>query len=113
MDRISSAPGTSGQMQQLLDTPLGARRSVPRRLGAGGQRPRTLGYTHDFAPPPRTGQWCDYQVRVLSGSRFKFYWNGELIFDEVDSEYTYSQGPLGMRLDYFDTILAETRVYQP
>jgi hypothetical protein len=63
--------------------------------------------------PPRTGQWYDYQVRVLPGSRLKFYWNGELIFDGVDSEYTYSQGPVGMRLDYFDTILAETRVYQP
>jgi hypothetical protein len=62
---------------------------------------------------PQTGQWYEYQLRVLPGSQLKFYWNGELIFDEVDSEYTFSQGPVGMRMDHFDTILDETRVYQP
>jgi hypothetical protein len=75
------------------------------------ERPRV---TETALPqPPRTGQWYDYQVRVLPGSRLKFYWNGELIFDEIDNEHTFSQGPVGMRLDYFDTILDETRVYQP
>jgi hypothetical protein len=62
---------------------------------------------------PQTGQWYDYQLRVSPGSRLNFYWNGELIFDEVDSDHTFSQGPVGMRLDHFDTILDETRVCQP
>jgi hypothetical protein len=63
--------------------------------------------------PPQTGRWYDYQVHVLSGSRLRFYWNGAPIFDGTDSKHTFSQGPVGMRLDYFDTILDETRVYQP
>ena len=63
--------------------------------------------------PPLRRQWYDYRVDVLPGSRLKFYWNGELIFDHVDPARTFSKGPVGMRLDYFDTILDETRVYQP
>lgn len=62
---------------------------------------------------PQPGRWYNYEVDVLPGSRLKFYWNGELIFDHTDPERTFSQGPVGMRLDYFDTILDETRVYQP
>jgi hypothetical protein len=50
---------------------------------------------------------------VLPGSRLKFYWDGTLIFDATDLERTFSAGPVGMRLDYLDTILDETRVYQP
>jgi hypothetical protein len=63
--------------------------------------------------PPKRERWYDYQVDVLPDSRIKFYWNRELIFDHTDPERTFSQGPVGMRLDYFDTVLAETRVYQP
>jgi hypothetical protein len=63
--------------------------------------------------PPQQERWYDYQVDVLPGSRIKFYWNRKLIFDHTDPERTFSQGPVGMRLDYFDTVLAETRVYQP
>jgi hypothetical protein len=63
--------------------------------------------------PPQRGRWYDYEVAVLPGSRLKFYWNGELIFDDTDPKHTFRQGPVGMRLDGFDTILAETRVYQP
>lgn len=63
--------------------------------------------------PPERDRWYDYQVDVLPGSRLKFYWDRELIFDHVDPERTFSQGPVGMRLDYFDTILDDTRVYQP
>jgi hypothetical protein len=62
---------------------------------------------------PKLGEWHDYRVDVLPGSRLKFYWDGVLIFDATDSAHTFSRGPVGMRLDYFDTILDETRVYQP
>lgn len=55
---------------------------------------------------PQTGHWYEYQVHVLPGSQLKFYWNGELVFDEVDGQYTFSQGPVGMRLDHLDTITA-------
>jgi hypothetical protein len=63
--------------------------------------------------PPQQERWHDYQVDVLPDSRIKFYWNRKLVFDHTDPERTFSQGPVGMRLDYFDTVLAETRVYQP
>jgi hypothetical protein len=63
--------------------------------------------------PPQPGQWYDYRVDVLPGSRLKLYWNGALVFDATDPERTFSGGPVGMRLDYFDTILDETRIYQP
>lgn len=62
---------------------------------------------------PKLGEWHDYRVDVLPGSRLKFYWDGALIFDAIDAAHTFSKGPVGMRLDYFDTILDETRVYQP
>ena len=62
---------------------------------------------------PQREQWYEYQVDVLPGSRLRFYWDGKLIFDHTDPEHTFSQGPVGMRLDYFDTVLAETRVDQP
>jgi hypothetical protein len=58
-------------------------------------------------------RWYDYRVDVLPGSRLKFYWDGALIFDATDPEHTFNAGPVGMRLDYFDTIMDETRVYQP
>jgi hypothetical protein len=63
--------------------------------------------------PPQLRQWYDYRIDVLPGSHLKFYWNGTLIFDDMDPAQTFSGGPVGMRLDYFDTILDETRVYQP
>jgi hypothetical protein len=63
--------------------------------------------------PPELERWYDYRVDVLPGSRLKFYWDGALIFDAVDPERTFRRGPVGMRLDYFDTVLDETRVYQP
>jgi hypothetical protein len=63
--------------------------------------------------PPQLGRWHNYRVDVLPDSRLKFYWDGALIFDATDPERTFSKGPVGMRLDYFDTILDETRVYQP
>ena len=62
---------------------------------------------------PQLQQWYEYEVRVLPDSRLKFYWNGKLIFDHRDPARSFSQGPVGMRLDYFDTVLDETRVYQP
>jgi hypothetical protein len=62
---------------------------------------------------PRLGQWYAYEVRVLPESRIKFYWDGELVFDHTDPDRTFGVGPVGMRLDYFDATLAETRVYQP
>jgi hypothetical protein len=62
---------------------------------------------------PLQEEWHDYRVDVLPGSRLKFYWDGALIFDATDPEHSFSGGPVGMRLDYFDTILDETRVYQP
>jgi hypothetical protein len=61
---------------------------------------------------PRLGAWHDYRVDVLPGSRLTFYWDGALIFDATDPERTFSGGPVGMRLDYFDTVLDGTRVYQ-
>jgi hypothetical protein len=63
--------------------------------------------------PPQLQRWYDYEVRVLPESRLKFYWNRKLIFDHIDPERSFSQGPVGMRLDYFDTVLDDTRVYQP
>ena len=63
--------------------------------------------------PPLPGQWHEYRVDVLPGSRLKFYWDGALIFDHRDPQRRFSKGPVGMRLDYFDTLLDETRVYQP
>ena len=63
--------------------------------------------------PPLTRRWHDYRVDVLAGSRLRFFWDGALIFDHVDPERTFSTGPVGMRLDYFDTVMDETRVYQP
>jgi hypothetical protein len=70
--------------------------------------------THGDLPfRPELRRWYDYRVDVLPGSRLKFYWNGTLIFDAKDPNRTFSGGPVGMRLDYFDTILDETRVYQP
>lgn len=63
--------------------------------------------------PPQTGVWYDYRIDVLPGSRLRFYWDNQLIFDHTDPQGTYSQGPVGMRLDYFNAILDETRVYQP
>ena len=63
--------------------------------------------------PPKLQQWHHYEVHVLPNSRLKFYWNHKLIFDHTDPGNTFSQGPVGMRLDYFDTLLDETRVYQP
>jgi hypothetical protein len=62
---------------------------------------------------PQPGRWYEYRVDVLPGSRLKFYWNGALIFNFADPMRTFIRGPVGMRLDYFDTALAETRVYQP
>jgi hypothetical protein len=62
---------------------------------------------------PKEGVWHDYRVDMLPGSRLKFYWDGELIFDATDPHHTFSGGPVGMRLDYFDTILDDTRVYRP
>jgi hypothetical protein len=62
---------------------------------------------------PKEKVWHDYRVDVLPGSRLKFYWDGKLIFDATDEDHTFSGGPVGMRLDYFDTILDDTRVYQP
>jgi hypothetical protein len=62
---------------------------------------------------PKLGVWHDYRVDVLPGSQLKFYWDGALIFDATDPKRTFSRGPVGMRLDYFDTMLDETRVYQP
>jgi hypothetical protein len=59
------------------------------------------------------GLWYDYRVDVLPANRLKLYWNGTLIFDATDPEHTFSEGPVGMRLDYFDTNRDETRVYQP
>jgi hypothetical protein len=58
-------------------------------------------------------RWNDNRVDVLPGRRHKRSWNGVLIFNAIDPEYTFSEGPVGMRLDYFDTILDDTRVYQP
>jgi hypothetical protein len=62
---------------------------------------------------PLLGVWHDYRVDVLPGSRLTFYWDGTRIFDATDPERTFSRGPVGMRLDYFDTVLDETRVYKP
>jgi hypothetical protein len=62
---------------------------------------------------PQLGRWYEYQVRVLPGSRIQFYWDGGLVFDATDPQRTYSRGPVGMRLDYFDATLDETRVYRP
>ena len=62
---------------------------------------------------PEVGRWYNYQIHVLPGSRLKFYWNGVLIFDAADPARTFSRGPVGMRLDYFDTILDDTRVFRP
>jgi hypothetical protein len=92
-------------------------RDNPRRVVWGREvndvESRVLPAPKTLPSAPQPGHWYEYRVDVLPGSRLKFYWNGELIFDETDKEGTYSQGPVGMRLDYFDTILAETRVYQP
>jgi hypothetical protein len=63
--------------------------------------------------PPQPGRWHEYRVDVLPGSRLRFYWDGALVFSAVDPARTFSRGPVGMRLDYFDAVLAETRVYQP
>jgi hypothetical protein len=62
---------------------------------------------------PQMGRWYDYEVDVLPGSRIRFSWDGALVFDHADPDHTFTTGPVGMRLDYFDTRLAETRVYQP
>ena len=50
---------------------------------------------------------------MLPGSRIRFRWDGALVFDHTDPDRTFGAGPVGMRLDYFDTILAGTRVYRP
>lgn len=62
---------------------------------------------------PQTGRWYEFQARVLPGSRIQFIWDGNLVFDATDPNRTYSKGPVGMRLDSFDTILEQTRVYSP
>ena len=62
---------------------------------------------------PRLGRWYTYQVDVLPGSRIRFSWDGALVFDHTDPDHTFGAGPVGMRLDYFDTRLEETRVYRP
>lgn len=62
---------------------------------------------------PALGAWHDYRVEVLPGSRIRFIWNGQLVLDEVDPAQAFSGGPVGMRLDYFDTVLDETRVVKP
>jgi len=66
-----------------------------------------------LASPPQTGVWHDFRIDVLPGSHLRFYWDNQLVFDQTDPAGTYSQGPVGMRMDYFDAILDETRVYQP
>jgi hypothetical protein len=63
--------------------------------------------------PPQPGRWYDYRVDVRPGSWLTFYWDGARIFDATDPAHTFSGGPVGMRLDYFDTLLDDTRVYQP
>jgi hypothetical protein len=63
--------------------------------------------------PPQPGRWYDYRADVLPDSRLKFYWTSMLIFDAMSPERTLSGGPVGMRLDYFDTIADAIRVYQP
>jgi hypothetical protein len=67
--------------------------------------------TAPFSAAQRT--WHEYRVDVLAGSRVRFWWNGALVFDAVDPARAYSGGPVGMRLDHFDVLLDETRVYVP
>ncbi len=62
---------------------------------------------------PRPGRWYAYEVRVLPGSRVRFSWDGALVFDLADPDRTFTAGPVGMRLDYFDATLEGTRVYRP
>lgn len=62
---------------------------------------------------PALGTWHEYRIDVLAGSRIRFFWNGSLILDAQDPARAFSGGPVGMRLDYFDTVLDETRVYVP
>jgi hypothetical protein len=62
---------------------------------------------------PRLAQWYSFRVDVLPNSRIRFYWDDVQVFDAADPDRTFSAGPVGMRLDYFDTHLEGTRVYQP
>jgi hypothetical protein len=65
-------------------------------------------------PIPALSTWHNYRIDVLPGSRIRFHWNGSLILDAVDPTASFSGGgPVGMRLDYFDAVLVDTRVYQP
>lgn len=62
---------------------------------------------------PTLHTWHEYRIDVLPGSRIRFHWNGALILDAVDPARAFNGGSVGMRLDHFDTILADTRVYMP
>ncbi|GGZ03207.1 hypothetical protein [Streptomyces poonensis] len=65
-------------------------------------------------PWPALNTWHTYRIDVLPGSRVRFHWNGTRIFDTTDPAHAFSGGgPVGMRLDYFDTVLHETRVHRP
>jgi hypothetical protein len=64
-------------------------------------------------PTPALNRWHDYRIDVLPGSRVRFYWNGALVLDATDPARAFTGGPVGMRLDYFDTVLQDTRVYVP
>ena len=72
----------------------------------------TIIATRSF-PHPSPRRWHEYRIDVLPGSRLRFHWNGALILDAVDPAHTFGGGPVGMRLDYFDAVLADTRVYVP
>jgi hypothetical protein len=65
-------------------------------------------------PTPALRIWHQYRIDVLPNSRFRFWWNGQLRLEATDPAQTFRNGgPVGMRLDYFDTILDETRVFVP
>jgi hypothetical protein len=65
-------------------------------------------------PTPALNRWHEYRIDVLRGSRVRFYWNGALMLDATDPTHTFKRGgPVGMRLDYFDAVLHDTRVYVP
>ena len=85
----------------------------PTSFGAGIRRQGKWITDATLPASPLQGRWYDYRVDVLPGSHLRFYWDGALIFEFTDPERRFSGGPVGMRLDYFDTVLAETRVYQP
>lgn len=90
-------------------------RDYPRRIRFGREvsDAETTIKLETMDAAPALGVWHDYRIDVLPGSHIRMYWNGALVLDAVDSTHKYTAGPVGMRLDYFDATLDETRVYKP